>query len=120
MVLAAMDQVRLQEAHRLRGTNPELLTSSCYLWLKNPSNLRPQDGQRLEYLEGLKLGVFAAYLLKGHFRQRWRRLTKEDAGGFVDGWLGSARNSGLGPMPQSASLLSTRRQGVLAYFEVTH
>ncbi|MDZ7391610.1 MAG: transposase [candidate division KSB1 bacterium] len=117
-LLPAVDQVRRPEPHRVRRLNPEPLKGTRSLGLKSPWNLRPQERQRLDYLERLNRGIFRAYLLREHFRERWQRATEQEAERLLSYWLEWAFNYGLGPVGQFASLLSRHGDGVLGYMEL--
>ena len=47
----AVDEVRKEEARELKKTNPELLTKTRYLWLKNPEKLTDAQRRRLGHLQ---------------------------------------------------------------------
>ena len=53
-LLAAVDEVRREEYHDNKKSNPGLLKRTRYLWLKNPENLKPAEKQRLGSLEKMR------------------------------------------------------------------
>jgi transposase len=70
-LMDAVDTVRKEEPRELKAAEPELLTKTRYIWLKNPWNLTNQQKARLSDLEKLNLKINRAYLLKEAFRKFW-------------------------------------------------
>jgi len=70
-LLNAVDQVRREEAKKLKLENLDLLKGTRHIWLKNPWNLTEIQKTRLSDLERLNLKVNRAYLLKEAFRRFW-------------------------------------------------
>lgn len=117
-LLNAVDEVRREEADRLRESNPLLLKDTRYIWLKNPWNLTEAQRRRLSYLEKLNLKINRAYLLKENFRELWSCLTRSEAESFLKQWLWWASHSRLDPMVKFAQLLKRHQEAVLAYFDL--
>lgn len=117
-LLEAVDEVRREEAERLRETNPMLLKNTRYIWLKNPWNLTEAQKRRLSYLEKLNLRINRAYLLKENFRDLWSCPTRFEAKAFLKQWLWWACHSRLKPMVKFAQLLRRHQEAVLAYFDL--
>jgi transposase len=117
-LLEAVDKVRREEAARLRETNPELLSGTKYIWLKNPWNLTDKQSRRLGFLEQLNLKINRAYLLKEAFRDLWSQPSRPLAESFLKRWFWWATHSRLKPLRDFAWLLRRHIDGVLAWFDV--
>jgi transposase len=115
-LLNAVDQVRKEEARKLKKDYPELLTGTKYLWLKNPWNLTPKQQQRLGVLEKMNLRTNRAYLLKETFRQLWTYESRAWALKFLNKWFWWATHSRLKPMRDFAWLLRRHQEDILSYF----
>lgn len=113
-----MDQVRKEETHELKKTNPELLKRTRYLWLKNPENLTDKQRARLGYLERLNLRTNRAYLLKECFREFWEDTSKGWAKKFLNQWFWWATHSRLKPMRDFAWMLRRHQEDILNYFDL--
>jgi transposase len=116
-LLKAVDEVRREEAHELKKTNPELLKRTRYIWLKNPENLTEKQRARLGYLEGLNLRCNRAYLLKESFREFWEYQSKGWARRFLIKWFWWATHSRLKPMRDFAWMLRNHEDNILTYFD---
>ena len=113
-----MARTSREEARELKKSNPELLKSSRYIWLKNPENLTDKQRGRLGYLEKLNLKINRAYLLKESFRDLWTYKRKGWAKRFLKKWFWWATHSRLKPMRDFAWLLRNHQDGVLNYFNM--
>jgi len=116
-LLKAVDEVRREEAHELKKTNPELLKRTRYIWLKNPENLTDKQRARLGYLEKLNLRCNRAYLLKESFRELWDYSSKGWAKRFLDKWFWWATHSRLQPIRDFAWMLRRHEEGILGFFD---
>ena len=116
--MKAVDEVRREEARRLKPTNPELLKRTRYLWLKNPENLTEKQKARFGYLEKLNLKTNRAYLLKETFKEFWTYRSRGWAKRFLDKWFWWATHSRLPPMRDFAWMLRRRAEDILNYFDV--
>ena len=114
-LLDAVNQVRKEEAERLKKIDPEILKGTRYIWLKNPWNLKDSQKRRLSYLEKLNLKINRAYLLKEQFRDFWVCPQQREARCFLDHWFWKATHSRLEPMRNFAWMLREHQEGVLAY-----
>ena len=117
-LLKALDDVRREEAYRLKRRNPELLKRTRYLWLKNPENLTPAERARLGYLERLNLRTHRAYLLKETFREFWRYIWGGQARRFLKKWFWWATHSRLKEMRDFAWMLRRHEEDLLNYFRL--
>ena len=116
-LLEAVNQVRKEEAARLKSSNPELLKGSKYLFLKNPWNLTPKQAQRLGMLEKLNLKINRAYVLKELFRWFYQYRLKGWARRYLSKWFWWATHSRLKPIRDFAWLLRRHEQEILAWHD---
>jgi len=114
----AVDEVRKEEARELKKTNPELLTKTRYLWLKNPEKLTDAQRRRLGHLQKLNLRTNRAYLLKESFREFWAYPTQRQAKSYLNIWFWWATHSRLKPMRDFAWMLRRHQEDLLNYFEL--
>jgi len=117
-LLGAVDEVRREEARRLKKTNPELLKRTRYLWLKNVENLTDKQRTRLGHLSNLILRSDRARLLKETFREFWDYRRKGWARRFLKKWFWWATHSRLEPMRDVAWMLRRHEEDVLNYFDL--
>lgn len=117
-LLHAVDQVRKEEAQKLKSENPELLKKSRYIWLKNPWNLTDNQRVRLSDLEKLNLKINRAYLLKEAFRKFWDYSYPAWAKKYLDQWFWWATHSRLKPMRDFAWMIRRHQDDILNYFKV--
>lgn len=117
-LLDAVDQVRKEEAQKLKSENPELLKKSRYIWLKNPWNLTDKQRVRLSDLEKLNLKINRAYLLKEAFRKFWDYSYQAWAKKYLDQWFWWATHSRLKPMRDFAWMIRRHQDDILNYFKV--
>jgi len=116
-LLAAVDEVRREEYHDKKKSNPGLLKRTRYLWLKNPENLKLAEKQRLSELEKLNLKASRAYLLKESLRELWEYKNKNQAVRFLDKWFWWATHSRLKPMRNLAWSLKKHEEKILNWFD---
>lgn len=117
-LMTAVDEVRRQEAHALKKTNPELLKRTRYLFLKNPERLTDKQRARLGHLEKLNLRSHRAYLLKESFREFWNYKTKGWGKRFLKKWFWWATHSRLKPMRDFAWMLRRHEEGILNFLKM--
>lgn len=117
-LLGAVDEVRREEARKLKKTNPELLKRTRYLWLKNVENITDKERTRLRHLASLNLRSDRARLLKDAFREFWDYKRKGWAKRFLKKWFWWATHSRLEPMRDFAWMLRRHEEDILSYFEL--
>ncbi|MBC2724608.1 MAG: ISL3 family transposase [Desulfosporosinus sp.] len=117
-LLRAVDEVRREEYHEKKKSNPNLLKRTRYLWLKNPQNLKPVERQRLGALEKLNLKVNRAYLLKESLREFWQCESRDEGEKFLRKWFWWATHSRLKPMRNFAWSVRKHQDGILSWFDV--
>jgi transposase len=116
-LLAAVDQVRRDEARELKAENPELLARSRYLWLKNPERMRDKERARLGYLQKLNLRTARAWLLKESFKELWTYKSKYWARRYLKKWCWWATHSRLQPLRDFAWTLMWHAENILNWFD---
>jgi len=117
-LMDAVDTVRKEEARELKAEEPELLTKSRYIWLKNPWNLTNRQKARLSDLEKLNLKINRAYLLKEAFRKFWDYTYPAWAKKYLDLWFWWATHSRLEPMSDFAWMIRRHQENILSYFKI--
>jgi len=117
-LLTAVNDVRKDDARRLRRDHPDLLAGTKYVWLKNPWNLTPKQRQRLGFLMKLNGRIQRAYLLKEAFRDFWNYRRRGWARHFLQKWFWWATHSRLEPLRNFAWLLRRHQDDILAYFDL--
>ena len=117
-LLNAVDQVRKEEAKKLKSENVELLNNTRYIWLKNPWNLTENQKVKLSDLEKLNLKINRAYLLKEAFRKFWDYTYPAWAKKYLDQWFWWATHSRLKPMRDFAWMVRRHQDDILNYFKV--
>ena len=117
-LLNVVDEVRRQEAHELRKTEPALLKRTRYIWLKNPGNLTPKQRQRFGYLSQLNLKINKAYLYKESFRELWNLKSLSEAKSLLSQLIWWATHSKIKPLVGFGKLLRNHVEGILAWFKI--
>jgi transposase len=117
-LLNAVDQVRKEEAKKLKADNPDLLKKTRYIWIKNPWNLTEIQKTKLSDLEKLNLKINRAYLLKEAFRRFWDYVYPASAKKYLDKWFWWATHSRLKPMRDFAWMIRRHQDDILNYFKV--
>jgi transposase len=117
-LMDAVDTVRKEEARELKAEEPELLTKTRYIWLKNPWNLTNQQKARLSDLEKLNLKINRAYLLKEAFRKFWDYTYPAWAKKYLDLWFWWATHSRLKPLSDFAWMIRRHQENILSYFKI--
>ena len=113
----ALDQIRAQEAKRLKAEGKEpLLKKARWCILKRKFNLTKSQKGKLNELLDMNLNTVKAYLLKEQFHQFWEYKSPTWAGKFLDNWCELAEESELEPMIAVAKMLQNHRELILNYF----
>jgi transposase len=108
----AQDEVRRMEQKK----NP-LLTSSRYVWLKNPENLTEKQKELLETLRYENLRTAKVYQMKLTFQDIYRNIREAEAAEeAIKKWLSWAVRSRLEPITRFAKTVKTRFSGIVRYF----
>jgi len=108
----AQDEVRRMEQKQ----NP-LLTSSRYIWLKNPENLTEKQKELLETLRYENLKTAKVYQMKLTFQDIYRNIKEPEAAeAAIKKWLSWGVRSRLDPIKGFAKTVKTHFAGIMRYF----
>jgi transposase len=108
----AQDEVRRGE----QKVNP-LLTSSRYVWLKNPENLTERQKEQLETLRHENLKTAKVCQMKLTFQDIYRNIREPDvAKKAIEKWLSWAVRSRLEPIKEFAKMVKKHFTGIMRYF----
>ena len=110
LVGEAVDEVRIEEQKQ----TPELKRTK-YIWLKNESNLKPEQKETLERLKDSNLQTGRAYRLKLALQDLWS-VRHIFADMYLKEWLGWATRSQLDPMVSVAKTIKQHEEGILRWF----
>lgn len=116
-LIAAVDEVRRDEAAAHRQQGVTLLKHTRYLLLKNPDKLTDKQQRKLSFLMRLNLDVSKAYVLKEEFRQLWDCDTPEVARRFLHQWYRKAGYSRLKPMQRFVKMLKRHEVDLFNWFD---
>lgn len=113
----AVDEVRRQEAKRLRNQGyEEVLSKGRYCFLKNPENLTDHQQAKLKDMLQYDLKSVRAYLLKESFQAFWRYRSTYWAQWFLKQWCARAMRSKLKPIKQFVKTLRRHEPLLMNYF----
>lgn len=108
----AQDEVRRTEQKK----NP-LLTSSRYIWRKNPENLTEKQKELLETLRYENLKTAKVYQMKMTFQDIYRTIREPEAAEeAIKKGLSLAVRSRLEPIKGFAKTVKTHFAGIMRYF----
>jgi transposase len=112
----AVDKLRRAEVRALRGTvEADAVKSTRWIMLKDPSNLRPEERQRLSNLATANRRLYRGYLLKEALRRVFRSPSRARA--RLRAWLAWASRSRLAPFVTLARTVREHFDGILAAVE---
>jgi transposase len=112
----AVDDVRAEEARKLKAAGQEILKHTRWCLLKRQENLSDDQHFRLRNLLAYNLKTVRAYLLKEVFQQFWDYNSPTWAGTFLDEWCRQTMRSRIEPMKKIARMLRSHRELILNYF----
>lgn len=109
----AVDKVRKSEV-----SEQPILKQSRYIWLKNKSNLKEEQKEKLEKMSKMNLKTGKAYRLKLAFQDIYSmNYSKEIAEGEFKEWIQWAVRSKLPEFKSAAKTIGSKLIGILNYFE---
>lgn len=112
----ALDQVRREQLHELRGTTEgRELFRSRFALLKNPWNLNAIETGRLSAVQRTNAPLYRAYLLKETLAKALDYRQPLRAERALRQWLAWAARSRLQPFVRAARTVRKHFDGVLAY-----
>jgi len=113
----AVDDVRAEEARKMRAAGHEILKHTRWCLLKRKQNLTRDQRFRLRDLLHYNLRTVRAYLLKEDFQQFWDYDSPTWAGKFLDDWCRQTMRSRIEPMKKIVRMLRSHRDLILNYFK---
>jgi len=114
-----VDEVRRDEQNRLEGEGKKVVKGSRYLLLGAQENLaqEPEKQKRLDDLLEANSLLNTVYLLKEDLRLLWSQHSKDDARGFLQGWLVNAKSVGDPHLTRFADTLDQATESILAWYD---
>jgi transposase len=113
----ALDQVRAQEARRLKSAGQDpVLSKSRWCFLKRKENLTEAQSTKLGELVKMNLRTVKAYLLKEDFQHFWDYTYPAWANQFLHRWCDRAMRSHIEPMKDIAKMLRRYQPLILNWF----
>lgn len=114
----AVDQVRRQEAAKLRKEGVDLLKGMKYVFLKRPENLTEKQEERLRLaLNKPWLATARAYLWKEKFQLFWAYERPYYARRYLRRWCKGAMRSRLKPIKKFVGTMRRHEDLILNWFE---
>lgn len=112
----AIDEVRAEEARRLKAMGRPVLKHTRWLFLKGMFRLRQDQRHRLSQLLKLNLRTVRAWAFKEALNVLWTYRHPKWAGRFLDRWCSAVMRSRLEPMKRIARSLRDHRELILNWF----
>ena len=112
----AVDDVRAEEARKMKAARHEILKQTRWCLLKRQENLTDDQRFRFRDLLAYNLRTVRAYLLKEVFQQFWDYNSPAWAGKFLDEWCRQTMRSRIEPMKKIVRMLRSHRELILNYF----
>jgi len=114
----AIDQVRAEEARRLKADGHEpVLKHSRWVLLKRPENLSEDQTAKLKELLRYNLRSVRSYLLREEFQRFWEYRSALWAGRFLRDWCAKVLRSRIEPMKKVARMLRSHEGLLLNWFK---
>lgn len=114
----AVDEVRKQEAAKLRKEGVDLLKGMKYAFLKRPENLTENQEKQLNYaLSKRWLATARAYLWKEKFQLFWGYESPGWARRYLKKWCKGAMHSRLEPMKKFVGTVRRHEELMMNWFE---
>ena len=112
----AIDDVRAEEARRLKEDGKEVLKHSRWCLLKRPENLTERQALKLSELLKCNLKAVRSYLMKEDFQRFWDYSSPSWAGKFLGEWCTRTMRSRIEPMKKVAKMLRSHHELILNWF----
>lgn len=113
----AVDKVRRQEHKELMAQGDDTLKGTRQLWLYNPQNFSPEQGEAFSELKDMHLKVARAWAAKELFSKFWEYQQEGWARRFFKDWFGWVSRSRLKPVIEVARMLKRHLENLLTYLE---
>jgi transposase len=115
-VIQALNKAQ-DEVRRMEQKHNPLLTSSRYIWLKNPENLTAKQRELLETLRYENLKTAKVYQMKLTFQDIYRSIREPEAAeAAIKKWLSWAVRSRIEPVKAFAKTVKAHFDGIMRYF----
>lgn len=112
----AIDQVRADEARRLKAAGNEVLKKTRWLLLKRRDKLDRKEVFRLKDLLVHNLATLKSYLMKEDFQRLWDYKSPWRIGRFFNEWIERALRSRIEPMQKVARTLDRHAEQIMNWF----
>jgi len=112
----ALDQVRAEEARKLRQQGWDVLKRSRWLLLRRRRRLNGKQRFKLRQILQWDLKTVRAYILTEGLQALWEYRSPTHAGRFLDAWCRQAMRSRLDPVKKVAKSLRQHRELILNWF----
>jgi transposase len=112
----ALDQVRAQEARKLKAQGWDVLKKTRWLLLRRRKNLTGKQRYKLGQVLQWDLRTVRAYLLVEGLQALWDYRSPTHADRFLDAWCRRSMRSRLEPIKKVARSLRQHRELILNWF----
>lgn len=112
----AIDQIRAEEARRLKAEGCHILKHTRWLFLRRATTLKTKPRQRLRELLYWDLKTVRAWRLKESLQALWEYKSPTHASRFLETWCRSAMRSQLEPMKRVARSLRSHHELIINWF----
>jgi transposase len=112
----ALDQVRAEEARKLKKEGWDVLKRARWLLLRRRKRLNGKQRFKLRQILKWDLRTVRAYILIEGLQAMWEYSSATHAGRFLDAWCRQAMRSRLDPVKKAARSLRTHRELILNWF----
>lgn len=112
----ALDQVRAEEARKLKTQGWDILKRSRWLLLRRRKRLTGKQRFKLRQILKWDLRTVRAYILVEGLQAMWEYRSPQHAGKFLDAWCRQAMRSRLEPIKKVARSLREHRELILNWY----
>jgi transposase len=113
----AIDRVRRRERKVLRSVGDKRLDKTRFLWLRNPTTIKPADKKRFSDLRRGHLKTGRAWALKQALMKLFDYSYEQSARKHFHWWYQWAVRSRLPPMIKVARMLKRRFENIITYLK---
>jgi len=112
----ALDQVRAQEARKLKAEGWHVLKNARWLLLRRRKRLTGKQRWKLHQILQWNLKTVRAYILVDGLEALWAYRSPTYAGRFLDAWCRRVMRSRIEPLKRIARSLRAHREPILNWF----
>jgi transposase len=112
----ALDQVRAEEARKLKAQGWDVLKHARWLLLRRRKRLTGKQRWKLHQILQWNLKTVRAYILVDGLEAMWAYRSPTYAGRFLDAWCRRVMRSRIEPIKRVARSLRTHREPILNWF----